>query len=179
MLLSIISLTAILPILVYSGMLITSQAFSASSSRLALAVALAIVPRIVDYLKTQMDNALGAGGTNATAVEMDTLAGSGITFQGIAVLGGSAILVGMILAAIAAYVIDRDWKGVAAYALFGAVCAWVGFIHSSQLHLIPQVGELGFNAAWGPTVGYLTMAVIFILMMFYTKGRIWRLLLGR
>ncbi len=168
---ALIPVVAILPILVYIGMLITSQAFSVSPKRHAPAVALAIVPWIADYIKTQIDNALGAAGTNAATVGLDALAGSGITYQGIAVLGAGAILVGMILAAIAAYVIDRNWKGAAAYALFGAACAWVGFIHSSQLRLLPQVGASGFNAAWGPTLGYISMAVLFLLMMVYTKGK--------
>jgi hypothetical protein len=75
----------------------------------------------------------------------------------------------MILAAIAAYVIDRNWKGAIGYALFGAACSWVGFIHSSALRFIPKVGADGFNAAWGPVIGYLAMAVLFAVMMFYTR----------
>ncbi|HSK65522.1 MAG TPA: hypothetical protein VK888_01230, partial [Anaerolineales bacterium] len=137
---AIIPVVAILPILVYIGLLITSQAFNASPKRHAPAVAIALVPWIADYIKTQVDNTLGAAGTNAAALGVDTLAGSGVPYAGIAVLGAGAILVGMILAAIVAFVIDRNWKGAIGYSLFGAACAWVGFIHSTELRLIPRVG---------------------------------------
>jgi AGZA family xanthine/uracil permease-like MFS transporter len=167
---AIIPVVAILPILVYIGLLITSQAFNASPKRHAPAVAIALVPWIADYVKTQVDNALGAAGTNAATLGVDTLAGSGVPYAGIAVLGAGAILVGMILAAIVAFVIDRNWKGAIGYSLFGAACAWVGFIHSTELRWIPTVGERGFNAAWGPVIGYLAMAVLFTGMMFYTRN---------
>lgn len=167
---AVIPVVAILPILIYIGLLITSQAFNASPRRHAAAVAIGIVPWIADYVKTQVDNALGAAGTNAATLGMDTLAGAGVSYPGIAVLGAGAILVGMILAAIAAFVIDRNWKGAIGYSLFGALCAWVGFIHSSQLRWIPQVGPEGFNAAWGPVIGYLAMALLFAIMMWYTRN---------
>lgn len=167
---AIIPLAAILPILVYIGMLITSQAFNASPKRHAPAVAIALIPWIADFVKTQVDNTLSVAGTNASTIGLDALAGGGVSYAGMAVLGAGAILVGMILAAIAAYVIDRNWKGAIGYSLFGAACAWVGFIHSTELRWIPTVGERGFNAAWGPVIGYLAMAVLFVVMMYYTRN---------
>lgn len=167
---AIIPVVAILPILVYIGLLITSQAFNASPKRHAPAVAIALVPWIADYIKTQVDNTLGAAGTSAAALGADTLAGSGVPYAGIAVLGAGAILVAMILAAIVAFVIDRNWKGAIGYSLFGAACAWVGFIHSTELRWIPRADEMGFNAAWGPVIGYLAMALLFTGMMYYTRN---------
>jgi adenine/guanine/hypoxanthine permease len=167
---AIIPVVAILPILIYIGLLITSQAFNASPRRHAAAVAIGIVPWIADYIKTQVDNALAAAGTNAGTLGIDTLAGAGVSYAGMAVLGAGSILVGMILAAIAAYVIDRNWKGAIGYALFGALCAWIGFIHSTELRLLPVVGPAGFNAAWGPVIGYLAMALLFLGMMYYTRN---------
>ncbi len=170
---AVIPIVAILPILVYIGMLITSQAFIASPKRHAPAVALAIVPWIADYLKTQLDNTLGAAGTSAAELGLDALGGSGIVYGGIALLGAGAILVGMILAAITSFVIDRNWKGAIGYSLFGALCAWVGFIHSTQLRWLPDVNVSGgFNNAWGPTIGYLSIALLFYLMMNFTKGKV-------
>lgn len=167
---AIIPLAAILPILVYIGLLITSQAFNASPKRHAPAVAIAIVPWIANYVWTQVNNALGVAGTNAATLGLDKLAGGGVSYAGMTVLGAGPILIGMILAAIVAFVIDHNWKGAIGYALFGAVCSWFGFIHSSVLRFIPNVGPDGFNAAWGPVIGYLAMAVLFALMMYYTRN---------
>ena len=171
---AIIPVVAILPILVYIGVLITSQAFNASPRRHAPAVAIAIVPWIADYVTNQVNNALSAAGTNATTLGLDVLAGAGVSYGGMAILGAGSILVGMILGAIVAYVIDRNWKGAIGYTLFGAACAWVGFIHSTELRFFPSgafnFSDASFNAQWGPVVGYLTMAVLFVMMMNYTKN---------
>lgn len=160
-LLNIIPLVAILPILVYIGLLITSQAFNASPARHAPAVALALIPWIANFLQNQIDNSLGAAGTNAATVGPDVLRGAGVYYNGMVVLGAGPILVGMILAAIAAYIIDKNWMGAIGYALFGAVASFFGVIHATQL---------GIGQAWGPTAGYLAIAVIALLMRLY-RGR--------
>ena len=170
---AIIPVVAILPILVYIGILITSQAFNASPRRHAPAVAIAIVPWIADFVITQVNNTLSAAGTNASTLGLDVLAGAGVVYGGMAVLGAGSILVGMILGAIVAYVIDRNWKGAIGYTLFGAACAWVGFIHSTELRFFPKgpfnFTDPGFNANWGPIVGYLAMAVLFVILMNFNK----------
>ncbi|MGQ0604533.1 MAG: xanthine permease [Anaerolineales bacterium] len=167
---AIIPIVAILPILVYIGMLITSQAFNASPARHAPAVALAIVPWIADFVKTQVDNGLNAAGTNAATLGLDQLASNGVSYGGMAILGAGAILSGMILAAIAAYVIDRNWKGAIGYSLFGALCAYVGFIHATELRFLPSLDPANFSNAWGPTVGYLSIAALLTVMMYYTRN---------
>lgn len=171
---AVIPVVAILPILVYIGMLITSQAFNASPRRHAPAVAIAIIPWIADYVTTQVNNALGAAGTNAGTLGLAALQGAGVSYGGMTVLGAGSILVGMILGAIVAFVIDRNWKGAIGYTLFGAASAWFGFIHSTQLRFIPNApfnfSDPSFNATWGPFVGYLAMAVLFVIMMNYTRN---------
>jgi len=160
-LLNIIPLVAILPILVYIGLLITSQAFNASPARHAPAVALALVPWIANFLQNQVDIALGAAGTSAAAVGVDTLRGAGLYYGGMAILGAGPILVGMILAAIAAYMIDRKWLSALGYALFGAVASFFGVIHAS---------ELGIAQAVEPTIGYLAIALLAGIMYLLRRG---------
>jgi hypothetical protein len=46
----------------------------------------------------------------------------------------------------------------------------VGLIYSTELHWIPRVGEGGINAAWGPVIGYLAMALLFTGMMYYPRN---------
>ena len=134
---AVIPLVAILPILVYIGMLITSQAFNASPRRHAPAVAIAIIPWIADYVTTKVNNALGAAGTNAGTLGAGTLASNGVEYSGMVVLGAGSILVGMILAAIVATSLTALESAIG-YTLFGAACAWVGFIHSAKLRFIPD-----------------------------------------
>jgi hypothetical protein len=112
-------------------------------------------------------NALTAVGA---PLDVAALAAGGVVYDGMFLLGAGDILVGMILAAIAAYTIDHNWKGAIAYSLFGAACAWVGFIHSAELRWVPAVSDtVSFATAWGPTLGYLGMAALLAGMMVYNR----------
>ena len=72
---NLIPVVAILPILLYIGMLIGSQAFQESPKAHAPAIILAMIPQIAAWGKTMIDGATGAAGTNAAAVGMAKLGG--------------------------------------------------------------------------------------------------------
>jgi AGZA family xanthine/uracil permease-like MFS transporter len=67
LMMALIPVVAILPILLYIGMLIGSQAFQETPMRHAPAIVLALVPQIAAWGKTQIDGALNAAGTSAVA----------------------------------------------------------------------------------------------------------------
>jgi AGZA family xanthine/uracil permease-like MFS transporter len=133
LMLALIPVVAILPILLYIGMLIGAQAFQETPARHAPAIVLALVPQIASWGKTQIDGALAAAGTNAVAVGLDNLAGVGVLYKGLAVLGGGAILAGTILGSIAVCVIEREFTKAAAFALAGAVLTFFGFMHGEAI----------------------------------------------
>ena len=89
-------------------MLIGAQAFQETPKSHAPAIVLALMPHLAAWGKLQIDNALAAAGTSAAAVGLDKLGKQGILYQGLEVLGGGSILGGLILGAIAVFVIDRD-----------------------------------------------------------------------
>ena len=157
LLLAVIPLVAILPILLYIGIVIGAQAFDATPKAHAPAVILAIIPNLAAWAQTLVDGALNAAGTSAEKVGLPALAGSGLVYRGMELLGGGAILAGMILGAIAAFIIDRDFRKAALYAVVGAVLSYVGFIHGAKLGLgeSPQVA-LGYLllalVCWGATL---------------------------
>jgi adenine/guanine/hypoxanthine permease len=124
---------AISPILLYSGMLIGAQAFQETPRSHAPAVILALVPQVAAWGKLMIDNSLGAAGTNAAAVGLNKLGQVGVVYHGLEVLGGGAILVSLILAAVAAFVIDRKFMQAAGFALAGAVLTFFGFMHSEAI----------------------------------------------
>ena len=128
-LLDLIPVVAISPILLYIGMLIGAQAFQETPKSHAPAVVLGLVPHLAAWAKTLIDGALGAAGTSAGAVGMDKLATLGVLYPGLEILGEGAILSGLILAAIAACIIGRDWLKAAGFAATGAVMTFFGFMH--------------------------------------------------
>src|SRR5215468_7450478 len=104
---AVIPLVAILPLLLYIGLVIGAQAFQATPANHAPAVVLALIPNIAEWAKTQIDGALGAAGTSVAAVGLDKLAGTGVLYHGLELLGGGSVLAGMVLGAMAAFVIER------------------------------------------------------------------------
>jgi len=152
-LLNLIPVVAILPILLYIGVVITQQAFTSVEHKYAPAVVLAIVPHLADWTNNAVDIALGAAGTSASNVGFDVLANAGLNYQGMNALGEGSIIVGMVLAAIAVFVIDRKFFLAAATAGIGAILTFFGIIHS------PTVG---LNENLGMTIGYLIVTLIFV-----------------
>jgi AGZA family xanthine/uracil permease-like MFS transporter len=130
---SLIPMVAIAPILLYIGMLIGAQAFQESPRSHAPAVVLALTPHLAAWGKLMIDNALGAAGTSAAAVGLDKLAQVGVLYQGLAVMGGGAILGGLVLGAMAAFVIDGAFRKAAGAALAGAVLTFFGFMHGEAI----------------------------------------------
>src|ERR1700732_5230165 len=83
LMLALVPSVAILPILLYIGMLIGSQAFQETPKAHAPAIILAMVPQIAAWGKIQIDGALGAAGTSAAAVGVDKLSQVGVLYRGL------------------------------------------------------------------------------------------------
>ncbi len=148
---SLIPVVAISPILLYIGMLIGSQAFQETPKKHAPAIILALMPHIAAWGKLQIDNVLGAAGTSAAQVGLDKLAQTGVLYHGLSVLGGGAILGGLMLGAIAVFVIERAFVKASIFALASAALTFFGFMHGEAIG-IGQTPAVAF--------AYLAMAGI-------------------
>jgi AGZA family xanthine/uracil permease-like MFS transporter len=130
---SAVPVVAISPILLYIGMLIGSQAFQETPKSHAPAIVLSLMPHLAAWGKLQIDNALAAAGTSAAAVGLDKLGQKGVLYHGLAVLGDGAILGGLVLGAIAAFVIDRRFLRASAFAAAGSALTFFGFMHGESI----------------------------------------------
>jgi adenine/guanine/hypoxanthine permease len=130
---ALVPVVAILPILLYIGMLIGAQSFQETPHRHAPAIILAFMPHIAAWTKNQIDNSLGAAGTNAAAVGLDKLGNNGVLYDGLGVLGGGSILAGLMLGAIAVFIIDREYVKAAGFATGAAVLTFFGFMHGEAI----------------------------------------------
>ena len=132
-LLSLVPVVAISPILLYIGMLIGAQAFQETPKNHAPAIVLALVPHLAAWCKTLMDGALQAAGTSAHAVGLEKLGQVGVLYRGLEVLGGGAILTGLIFGAVGAYIINKEFLAASAFAAAGAVLTFFGFMHGESV----------------------------------------------
>ncbi len=151
LLLAVVPLVAILPILLYIGLVIGAQAFQATPKNHAPAVVLAIIPNVAAWGHLQVDSALNAAGTSAAAVGMGALGGSGLVYRGMELLGGGAVLAGLVLGALAAFIIDRNFKAATIWAFAGAILAFFGFIHG---------GQLGWAVSPDVALGYVLFGLV-------------------
>ncbi|MDX6741311.1 hypothetical protein [Actinocorallia sp. A-T 12471] len=148
---------AIVPILLYIGLLIGAQAFQEVPKAHAIAVVMAIIPNVASWAVGQMDNVLAAAGTSAHELGEDALRGAGVVYGGLKLLGGGAILAGLVLAAIVAFIIDRKFVWAAGYAAAGAVLSFVGLVHAEKVE---------WNAEGQVALGYLFAGVVLLLFAF-------------
>ena len=157
---SLIPVVAISPILLYIGMLIGAQAFQETPRSHAPAIILALMPNLAAWGKLQIDNALGAAGTSAATLGLDKLGQSGVLYHGLEVLGGGAILGGLMLGAIAAFIIERELVKAALFALAAAGCTFVGLMHGEAI---------GLGKSLPVTFSYLGVAGILLLSAKYAE----------
>jgi AGZA family xanthine/uracil permease-like MFS transporter len=151
---AIFPLPAIVPILLYIGLLIGAQAFQFTPRVHAAAVIAALIPNMASWASGLIDNALGAAGTNAGAVGETALENAGVIYNGLNTLGQGAILAGLLLGAIVAFIIDKRLVSAAAFAGVAALLSFVGLIHA------PAVA---WNANGPVALGYAAMAVVLLL----------------
>ncbi len=152
LMLALVPTVAILPILLYIGMLIGSQAFQETPKKHAPAIVLALTPHLANWGVTIINGALAAAGI--TAVSAELLAGmkdQGVLYQGMQVLGGGSILAGLVLGAVGVCIIDRNFKKAAGFALAGSVLTFFGFMHGEKI---------GIGQSPVVAVSYLAVSVI-------------------
>ncbi|QDM31270.1 regulator [Tardiphaga sp. vice352] len=148
LMLAIVPVVAISPILLYIGMLICAQAFETTPREHAPAIALSLTPHLAAWATVLLSGALGAAGMNFGAQHapdfVAKMAQNGVLYHGLEVMGGGSILTGLVLGAIAVFVIERKFVHASAFALAGAVMTYFGFMHGEAI---------GIGGGWGVTPG--------------------------
>lgn len=153
-LMAIVPLPALYPILLYIGIVITEQAFTSSDLKYAPAVVIAMVPWLSEWTQHAMDTALSAAGTNFGNIGNDAFNSAGINYLGAANLGAGAIIIGMILGSITAFIIDKKFMNAAITSGIAVVLSGFGVIHSTtSVGLLPNPGM---------TIGYALVTLVLL-----------------
>ncbi|WP_067656256.1 regulator [Nocardia harenae] len=148
---TILPIPAIVPILLYIGLLIGAQAFQAVPKLHAVAVVAALLPNLAEWAVGLIDNALSAAGTSAERVGEEALGQAGVVYHGLQILGEGAVLAGLVLGALVTFVLDKRFHAAAIAAAVGALLSWIGLIHAP---------EVAWAAAPQVALGYLFFAVV-------------------
>ena len=135
-LLALVPVVAILPILLYIGMLIGSQAFQETPIRHAPAVILGVMPHLAHWAEGLIRNSLAAAGVTDITPEMASqMASTGVLLEAMTVFGNGSALSGIVLAAITVFIIDRKLWRAAAFAAVGAGLTFIGMMHGEHVEI--------------------------------------------
>lgn len=155
---SLIPLAAVAPILIFIGVVNIEVAFTAVPGKHVVAAAVALLPFVGEFAKEQIDSALKvAGASAADPAILGGLAAEGINYVGYAALASGTIIIAMLMAAIVAFVIDRNMLKTAITSFIGAGCAFFGIIHAPML---------AFNASPQLSIAWAIIGVICLIAHF-------------
>ncbi len=154
---------AVVAILLWIGLVMTAQAFQATPARHAPAVALGFIPSVAAWGVLVAGGALRAAGTGLHKVGAAAFAAVGLHMEGMLYLERGFIFTAMILASMAAALIDRETRRAAGWALAGAALSWFGVIHAWTLTPAGVASPFGWGRAPAVAGGYLIMAALFAL----------------
>ncbi|MBW2525053.1 MAG: NCS2 family permease [Deltaproteobacteria bacterium] len=174
---AIVPIEAGMAIVLWIGIVITAQAFQATSRAHASAVAFGLFPAIAAWGVLIVTQTLGGAG--AALGQMDlaaralaqpgAFARGGLDLEGLVALSQGFILVCMIWAAISAYLLDRKFTRAAQWAGVGALCAFFGFMHAGRITPAGSVYDIGWGVGWKWSLGYLMCGAFFVLMQLWSN----------
>lgn len=165
LLLQWIPLEATLGILLWIGIVITSQAFQEVPKTHNLAVALGLIPSLASWALLLIETALRKAGT--TLFDTAPKFGSEIYIQGIIALSQGFLLSSILLSAFVVYLIEKDFFKAGCWALAASLFSFFGFIHSFHLNEAGVQNAIYFGAA--PDFAFVYALTAFGLFMIDLK----------
>ena len=164
-------------IVLYIALVIAAQAFQVTPSRHAPAVALGLMPGLAGWGALLLKAGLRAGGagtptTPFSPLLIERLKQADVWAAGAFALEQGQIVAAMLLAAMLVYVIDQRFRAAALCALIAAAASWVGLLHAWRFTPADTVFALGWGAGAPWALGYLAMAVVFLLGWWSGRRRV-------
>ena len=129
--LAIIPMTAIVPILVFIGVVTANQVVRETPKVEVPVIFICLFPWIANWALTMMNSVMSAAGTSAAKIGTDVLHSKGIYYEGLMHLGNGAPLASMLWGCIAIFaILNKPLRGAVA-AAGGALLALFGVIHET------------------------------------------------
>ncbi len=162
----LIPVEAGMAIVLWIGIVIVAQAFTATPSHHAPAVVVGLMPAIAGWGALLVKNALRVAGfgTPEKPFSPDLIPlfqRSDTYITGTFALEQGFIFSAMILAAITVHIIERQFWKAAIWSLVAAILSWIGLMHAFAWTPADTVLQVQFGAGSSWAVGYLLLAILF------------------
>lgn len=163
-------------IVLWIGIVIVSQSFTATPARHAPAVVVGLLPGIASWGALIAKNTLRAAGLGTPENPFDPGIVAAFELSDTFITGAFALEQGVIfsaaiLAAIAVYIIDRRFGQAALWSLVAAALAWIGLIHSYRWTLGDTVIDLGWGTGASWALGYFLLALLLLAIAWQESGK--------
>jgi AGZA family xanthine/uracil permease-like MFS transporter len=176
---ALVPMEAGMAIVLWIGIIITAQAFQATPSEHAPAVAIGLFPAIAGWGLLVLTQTLGAAGVASgdmglaarVLAQPGAFLQSGLNLDGLLAISQGFMVTCMVWSAISAHLIDRAFRRAAGWALIGAVAAFFGFVHAGTLTPAGGVAAIGWATGWRWAVGYALCACFFLAVERWTASR--------
>jgi adenine/guanine/hypoxanthine permease len=161
-------------IVLWIGIVMVAQSFTATPARHAPAVVMGLLPGIAGWGALMAKNALRAAGWGTPehpfSPELIPLFKLSDTYiEGAFALEQGFIFSAMILAAVTVFIIERQFRQAAYWSLGAALLAWFGLIHSYRWTISDTVVHLGWGTGAPWAVGYTLLAILFFYAAWQTR----------
>ncbi len=173
----LVPIDAGMAIVLWIGIVIVAQSFTATPVAHAPAVVVGLLPGIAAWGALIAKNSMRAvgAGTPEQPFQPEVLVAnfklSDTFIEGAFALEQGVILSAMILAAITVYIIEQQFGLAALWAMGAAILAWVGLIHSFAWTPADTVVSLGWGTGTEWAVSYLLLAILFVLAAWFNKRK--------
>ncbi len=153
-------------IVLWIGLVITAQAFSATPREHAPAVVVGLLPGVAAWGALMAKNGLRAAGLGTPGGGafgeqlIPAFLASDTWIHGVFALEQGFILTAMILAAVTVFVLERQFHRAAAWCVAAAVLSAAGLLHSYSF--TPADTVVSLTPAWPWAIGYGVMALVFL-----------------
>ncbi|WP_053366518.1 hypothetical protein [Bacillus sp. FJAT-27245] len=138
LLLAVIPVTAIVPILVYVGVVTANQVVRETPRPEVPVIFIAMFPWIANWALSLANNVLSAAGTAAKDIGIDVLSAKGVYYNGLVHLGSGAPISSLMWGCLTIFSIRNNAIGGAITAVIAAILSLFGIIHSPTVQFAAE-----------------------------------------
>ncbi|MGI5958957.1 MAG: uracil permease [Massiliimalia sp.] len=139
---ALIPVEAVMVLLVFVGFSVGSSTIQSTDKKYIGVILLSLLPIVFQYVQTLVSSVAQAAGTTVAEIAAEKWAEFSVPFHGIQILGNGAFLSSLLIAAVLACVIDRNYRSAVIFTLLLAGCSFIGLIHCEGIALFPRDGVI-------------------------------------
>lgn len=169
---SVVPIDAGMAIVLWIGIVISSQAFTATEKKYAPAVVVGILPALAAWGAMLIKSGLRVGGVGTlenpfSEKLIDIFKSSDIFIDGVFALEQGFIFSAMLFSTMTVFIIDRKFFKAGLVALIASLISFLGLMHSYKFTLSDSVMNLRWNFKFA--IAYLAVAVVLSSIKFISK----------